>query len=167
MPEMEISFPASNNQFFNDYGQGFRIRHRRLLVNTLDKMADDMHDAAVAFAPMDTGETRASIAKDRAEETGNVGRFRAYVRLPREPKHNIWVHEGTGIYGERHTPIRSPKGNIMQFFHVGQWWSLKTVKGQTPQPFMREAYIAVADSKVPARVRTLAYKLRTQAAVPN
>lgn len=77
------------------------------------------------------------------------------IEVAKEPKHAIWVHEGTGIFGEHHTPIVPRTANFLVFRYHGKKYRRKFVFGQQPQPFLTEAYEYVDRTYVPRRVERL------------
>lgn len=52
-----------------------------------------------------------------------------------------WVHDGTGVYGPRATPIRPKKGKFLRFRPRGsrKWIYARQVKGMRPNPFLANA----------------------------
>jgi hypothetical protein len=55
-----------------------------------------------------------------------------------------WVHDGTGIYGPRHTPIRPRQAKFLRFRPRGasRYVYARQVKGMKPNPFLRNALAA-------------------------
>jgi hypothetical protein len=57
-----------------------------------------------------------------------------------------WVHNGTGIYGPRHRPIKPKRAKALRFkgrrFGKSGWVYARQVKGMKPNPFLEDALIA-------------------------
>jgi phage gpG-like protein len=71
-----------------------------------------------------SGRGRQSITADEATSTSiRVGTNLDYMK---------WLQEGTGIYGERGTPIVPIRAKAL---HFGSYF-FKSVKGQPPRPFL-------------------------------
>ena len=85
---------------------------------------------------IDTGRLRASIATVVVTRGGSpvvlVGTNVNYAR---------YVHDGTGVYGPRHTPIRPRRGKFLRFRPRGsrKWIYARQVKGMKPNPFLTNA----------------------------
>lgn len=85
---------------------------------------------------------------------------RSTITLPAEPKHAVWVHDGTGIYGPRGTPIVPRTHEFMHFDWIKgirrkKGFMLREVQGQKPQPYLTEAFLLINSIYVPARVELL------------
>jgi len=94
---------------------------------------------------------------------------RATLTIPTEPKHAIWVHDGTGIYGPRKTPIFAKvPGQRMKFRRWSKaidrrpQWRLESVKGQEPQPYLENAFNLINRTYVPARIEILRAQLAAE-----
>lgn len=74
------------------------------------RVAEATRSLAVAGAPVDDGPLRASL---RVQMEYTAGHVKAWVYSNLE--YSIWVHEGTGIYGPRGTPIRPKRGRYLVF----------------------------------------------------
>ena len=126
--------------------------------------------------PLDRDDTRIGVTTDiaafggQASVRGAGGRFvgaipsgieagrlvaKTEIRLPQEPEHARWVHEGTGVYGPRNSPIRPRTAKFMQFRYLGKNWRVRTVKGQRPQPYLTNAYLLIDRTYIPARLQLL------------
>jgi hypothetical protein len=85
---------------------------------------------------IDTGRLRASIATvvvtRNNEPAVLVGTNVNYAR---------YVHDGTGLYGPRHTVIRPRRGKYLRFKPRGsrKWVYARQVKGMRPNPFLANA----------------------------
>lgn len=88
---------------------------------------------------IDTGRLRASIHTAVVARNGVPAvTVRTNVRYAR------WVHDGTGIYGPRHSPIRPRRAKLLRFKPKGasRYVYVKEVKGMRPNPFLRNALAA-------------------------
>lgn len=136
-----------------------RVHHRPhpaaiAAVFLSDKIADNMflrgllvESAAkrrLGAAPrrIDTGRLRSSIHTTRIVRI--IGYPRRGARVGTNVRYARWVHDGTGIYGPLHRPIRpttkaylkfTPKGSVKVVF-------AKSVKGMRANPFLKDALIA-------------------------
>lgn len=85
---------------------------------------------------IDTGRLRASVATvvvtRQARPVVLVGTNVNYAR---------YVHDGTGIYGPRHRPIRPKRAKFLRFRPKGggRWVYARQVKGMRPNPFLTNA----------------------------
>lgn len=88
---------------------------------------------------VDTGRLRASIATIVVTRDGAptvlVGTNVNYARF---------VHDGTGLYGPRHAPIRPRRGKFLRFRPRGsrRWVYARQVKGMRPNRFLANALSA-------------------------
>lgn len=128
------------------------------VVRGVRRWSQEVRTVAIANAPKDTGELAGSSIVEMNTHPGfvvGVITFRA--------RHAIWVHEGTGIYGPRHRPIRRRGGGYMRFPNrrgIGPrggrpslYVYARSVRGQPGQPFLVYALYLVMIPKG-ARVRT-------------
>lgn len=86
---------------------------------------------------VDTGLLRASISVQlRTWASGDIA-----VRIGTNVYYAFWVHEGTGIYGPRHTPIVPKRARYLRFKPKGmaKYIYRKSVKGMKPNPFLVKA----------------------------
>lgn len=85
---------------------------------------------------IDTGRLRASIATVVVHRNNTpavlVGTNVNYAR---------YVHNGTGLYGPRHAPIRPRRAKFLRFKPRGskRWVYARQVKGMRPNPFLTNA----------------------------
>lgn len=107
------------------------------------RVADRTANLARGLAPVDEGPLRASI---RVEMRYTSRTVKAWVYTPLE--YGLYVHEGTGIYGPKGQPIRPRRGRFLVFEARnarttprgrGNLVFARQVRGQRPQPFLREA----------------------------
>lgn len=90
---------------------------------------------------------------------------RTSISVAKEPKHAIWVHNGTGIYGQHGKPIVTrPPGKFMKFYWFKGIYTknfrLKKVKGQKPNPYLQEAFLLIERTYIPARVQLLREQIK-------
>lgn len=170
---------------------------KHLLRNAVDDIADAVEAEASRQAPrgetgslklhpVDREDTRFGVATGIPAFGGGTsirgagGRFvgagtapegqliaRSTISVAREPRHAIWVHDGTGIYGPRHRPITTiPPGKYMTFYWfkgiITKHFHLKLVKGQRPNPYLTEAYLLIERTYIPARVELLRAQIKEE-----
>lgn len=76
----------------------------------------------------------------------------AITTIPEEPRHAIWVHEGTGMEGRFHHPIvarhvrASGKPGLLRFKYEGRKYTRLSVWGQPAQPYLERAYDKIRSS---------------------
>ena len=83
---------------------------------------------------VDTGLLRASIAVQlRTWGAGDIA-----VRVGTNVRYALWIHEGTGIYGPKHTPIVPKRARYLRFKPKGleKYLYRRSVKGMKPNPFL-------------------------------
>lgn len=155
----------------DDIGDAIEIEAKRqaprgetgsLKLHPVDR--EDITFGAVTGIPSIGGGTSIRGAGGRfvgaaAAEPGNII-ARTSITVAREPKHAIWVHDGTGIYGPRHRPITTiPPGKYMTFYwfkgRVTKHFHLKLVKGQESNPYLTEAYLLIERTFMPVRIEHL------------
>lgn len=85
---------------------------------------------------IDTGRLRASIATIVVTRGGDPT-----VLVGTNVKYALFVHDGTGLYGPRHAPIRPRRGKYLRFKPRGsrKWVYAKQVKGMRPNRFLANA----------------------------
>jgi len=98
----------------------------------------------------------------RGVGVGEPGRLvvRTVITVADKPEYAKWVHDGTGIYGPYKTPIVPRSAPYLKFRYKGRLWRLPSVKGQKPQPFLREAYFIINRTFVPIRIEQLRTEIR-------
>jgi len=135
-----------------------RIRHslnrgaiHKLFAGTHSGLAKNMAVRAVkvtAAAKMNlskpprrinTGYLRASIDWEFILIDGIPG-----FRVGTNAKYARFVHDGTGIYGPRKTPIRPKRARVLVFKPIGSSKKIfvKQVRGMRPNHFLADAIIA-------------------------
>lgn len=89
---------------------------------------------------IDTGLLRASISTQLRQN----GPESLAVRIGTNVFYAIWIHEGTGIYGPRKTPIVPKTARYLRFKPKGadHYIYRKSVKGIRPNPFLVAALSA-------------------------
>jgi phage gpG-like protein len=93
---------------------------------------------AKTLCPVDTGRLRSSITLKIQADGIVIGTNVTYAPF---------VHEGTGIYGPRHTPILPKRGRYLVFTPKGATRPVfaRSVRGVPPRPFLRMALLAARD----------------------
>lgn len=120
------------------------------LFQALDDMADFIQHRAQEMAP---GSLKAAIASQVETLGGPTGkRYQIAVGLRRQPKHGIFVHEGTGVFGPTKSPIFAGPGNVFVFHKEGTTRFRRFLWGQRPQPFIAEAVAMAESTYIPFRV---------------
>jgi len=104
---------------------------------------------ARVLAPVDQGQLRASLAQEMLVRNGAP-----IARIGTNVKYAIFVHEGTGVYGPRRTPITPVRKRLLSWpikNNTGQgrrryrggatqrYAFAKQVQGVRPRPFLRKA----------------------------
>lgn len=98
---------------------------------------------------IDTGHLRASISTNLIVRPEGLG-----VRVGTNVLHARWVHDGTGLYGPKHTVIRPRFGKVLVFSSKvygakkGKFAGkvvARYVKGMKPNPFLHDALPAFRD----------------------
>lgn len=88
---------------------------------------------AIALCP--SGNTGVLRASHGMEQNRIRGQFSAGFSVYNDARHAAWVHEGTGIYGPRRTPIVPVNTEKQKFLHLppqyGFRWKL-TTRGGVP-----------------------------------
>lgn len=105
---------------------------------------------ARVLCPVDEGTLRASIEAVPSRGPDGLPMVRVGSRLP----YAIYVHEGTGIYGPRGTPIRPVRASILRWpaknnsgvgrrrykgGSTAKWIYARQSSGSPPRPFLRDA----------------------------
>ena len=86
----------------------------------------------------------------------------AIVELNPLVRHAKWVHQGTGIYGPHHAPIRPRVAPFLVFRWHGRYHAVTSVRGQKAQPFLTESYIYVNNVYAPAKLSELRAELSAE-----
>jgi hypothetical protein len=83
------------------------------------------------------------------------------LSVPDHPEYAKWVHNGTGIYGPSHEPIRPHAPNKFLHFEVdGKSVFARSVKGQKPNPYLDRAFVIINRTYIPARIERLRLEIR-------
>ncbi len=112
-------------------GMARSFLRRGLRVQTLAKK----------LAPADTGRLRGDISL-AVEPRVVMGIATFAIVVGASVQYAMWVHEGTGIYGPRGTPIVPHGGGTYLVFkskRTGKMVFARSTRGQHPAPFLREA----------------------------
>lgn len=85
---------------------------------------------------VDTGRLRASIFTRRIRRLGLRG-----ARVGTNVAYGLMVHNGTGIFGPRHAPIRPRRARVLVFIPRGQTHPVfaHSVRGMEANPYLRNA----------------------------
>ena len=85
---------------------------------------------------IDTGRLRASIASVVVTRNN-----RPAVLVGSNLNYALFVHEGTGVYGPKHAPIRPKRAKRLRFKPRGsrKWVYARQVKGMAPNRFLTNA----------------------------
>jgi hypothetical protein len=172
---------------------------RRLLRDAIDDIADAVEGQVDKTVPVETGILKAhpidrddqvGIATGISAFGGGVsirgagGRFvgaapggtpvgeeiaRTVFTLPKSPKHALFVHEGTGVYGPSKKPyFAKPPLKFMVFprwskaVRPDKIFRLESVRGQKPQPYLENAYLQINNVYIPARIQLLRAQIAAQ-----
>lgn len=105
------------------------------------KRAKRVESQAKRLCPVDTGRLRSSISTE-LEPRGRV----IVATVGTNVKYAELIHEGTGIYGPRGTPITPKRGRFLVFTPKGSSDVVfaRSVSGVRPVPFLRNALVAGA-----------------------
>ena len=104
------------------------------IIDAGNKSLISLQGTAKQLAPVDTSRLRQSILVSPMKRTGNVisgsvGTTTAY---------SVYMEEGTGIYGPRHTPIKPKTKKFLAFkTKDGKWIRAKSVKGVRGRFYMK------------------------------
>lgn len=137
----------------------------RYLKAAIEDIADEIEAVATVNAPEDTGELKAHATerrdlKRRVQGPGGLV-VKSEISVPKVPVYAKWVHDGTGVYGPKATPIVPRRAPFMRFQIDGKWFAKRSVLGQQPQPYLREAVEEVERTFVPVKLAELRAKLET------
>lgn len=121
--------------------------------NELHRTGRQVLQRARVLCPVDQGQLRASLLMEMDTENGQP-----VARVGTNVTYALFVHEGTGIYGPRRTPIRPVRARFLRWpiknntgsgrrrYRGGateRYAYAKQVKGSPPRPFLRKALEAV------------------------
>lgn len=166
---MEIDLRIENDkELAKAIGSGPAIWHH-LLKKAVEDIAFVIETEAIEQAPeRDTGALKAhpvDVGQTREIQARSGGKFASGkdivvpITVAEIPKYAKFVHDGTGIYGPRKTPIVPKKSKFLSFDSLGTHWVLKSVKGQRPNPFLYRAAEEVNIYYVPGRLEYLARQI--------
>lgn len=90
---------------------------------------------------IDTGNLRSDIHVQLLSLGGKPA-----VRVGFNLFYGVFVHDGTGIYGPKGTPITPRVSTYLRWkTKKGGWMYAKSVKGMRPNPFLKDAVVAARD----------------------
>ncbi len=98
--------------------------------NFKNGLANDLRNELVMKAPVDTGNLKNSITVNVNDKGINI-----YM-----PEYAVYLEYGTGIYGPLGRPITPKDAKALKFKIGGKTVFAKSVKGMTPQPFIRPVF---------------------------
>ena len=158
-----IRVEASSKEGFFDLIGRMPDKAQRLLKATIEDIADEIETLAKQNVPIDTGVLRQHPVdrkdlKRRVQGPGGLV-VKTELSIPAKPKYAKWVHDGTGIFGPKGVPITPRKAPFMVFQIDGKWFKKKTVLGQKPQPYLREALEQAENTIIPIRLAELRARL--------
>lgn len=125
-----------------------------LVWRELTRRGNNVLNAARRNAPVDQGGLRGSLHMEHATIDGQPA-----VRIGSNLQYALYVHEGTGIYGPKGTPIRpnghpflrwpfkNNSGSGRRRYKAGATAAFvyaREVKGVRPRPFLRDALEAAS-----------------------
>jgi hypothetical protein len=125
---------------------------QRRMADVLNQAARIGAQSARIYAPKRTSDLAQHIREDDVQFTigasiearfgvsrvyprGVGGRFKAGSQI-----YPLFVHEGTGLFGRLHRVITPKRAKVMVFMGRTGLVKARFVRGQKPQPYMREAY---------------------------
>jgi hypothetical protein len=105
---------------------------RGLLVESQAKVELSSNDPR----RVDTGRLRADIHTRRVTVRNLRG-----ARVSTDVSYGLYVHDGTGIYGPRHTPIKPKHGKVLVFIPKGETQPVfaRSVRGMRPNQYLKNA----------------------------
>lgn len=159
---------------------------RKLVQGMLRDTLQFAEGAAKDRAPRRTGNLGRNIGHGPVHQVGNlywgatgVGR----VGVGKTAPYGKWVEAGTGIFGVFRSPIVPTTGNYLRWKVFGysvplrrkvpvvaprfrEYFYARSVKGQKPQRFMRQAYDETRTMYVPARIQLLKQEIAAAMKAP-
>lgn len=136
----------------------------RALRETIEDIADEIEELARENAPEGpTGRLKAHPVerrdlKRRVRGPGGLV-VKSELSVPDKPEHAKWVHDGTGVFGPRGAVIVPRTAPFMVFEYQGRIHRRKTVAGQSPQPYLREAMEEAERTIIPLKLAELRARL--------
>lgn len=110
-----------------------------MLRGATEEASDYLHSKVLANTPVDKGDLYRSITLSPIEYRGKTLRVTISTK---GIKHAMWVEEGTGVYGPKHTSIVPLKSPLLVFFwkKTGRWMYMSSVKGQPGKWMFRDTF---------------------------
>ena len=110
-----------------------------LVAGIVGEVTADVANAARRRCPVDNGALRASI-RSKVSRRGTEVIGEVYSDL----EYAAYVHQGTGIYGPSHRPIRPVRARVLSWQQAGAGRVFaREVRGSRPQPFLADALAEV------------------------
>ena len=100
------------------------------IKNFKNGLANDLRNELVQAAPVDTGLLKNTIKVDIKDDE-------IIITMP---EYSIYLEYGTGIFGPKRRPITPKEAKALKFSIGGKTVFAKSVKGMTPQPFIRPTF---------------------------
>lgn len=138
-------------KLFAPVGKTGDLKKHPVDVKRISGVTTDVHSIGGGFSVRGAGGQFVAASPESSGKTVN----HIEITVASEPHYAIWVHEGTGVYGEYHTPIVPRSSKYMIFHHLGKRWRVKSVLGQKPQPFLTEAFAVAETTYIPFRIEQL------------
>jgi len=110
-----------------------------LIAGVVGEVTAEVAAVAQRRCPVDDGTLRASI-RSRVSRRGGEVIGEVYSDL----EYAAYVHQGTGIYGPSHRPIRPVRARVLSWQQAGAGRVFaREVRGSRPQPFLADALAEV------------------------
>lgn len=102
------------------------------------KRGRHVRDLARVLAPKRSGRLAASISVKLVPRLSGLA-----VEVGTGLDYALYQHDGTGVYGPRHSPIRARRGKVLVFTAgVGDKVFARSVRGARPTKFLERAIVA-------------------------
>lgn len=110
-----------------------------LIADVVGEVTTEVANAARRRCPVDNGALRASIRTQVSHRGGEV-----VGEVYSDLEYAAYVHQGTGIYGPSHRPIRPVRARVLSWEQagVGRVFA-REVRGSRAQPFLADALAEV------------------------
>lgn len=129
MIKIEVNIPAHIRGMKQEINAGFS--------KGIQRVTAQMTTQTMTNAPRKTGNLKRSIHA----EVGSIGGFTGKViQDTGVAKYGYWVHDGTGIYGPKGTPIVPVNKKVLAWKSGNGMFFARSVKGMKPRPFMKQAF---------------------------
>lgn len=129
MITINVDIPAHIKVLKEEVNRGF--------AKGIQRVTAQMAQASQQNAPYKTGNLRRSIHAEVASLGGLTGKV---IQDSGVGKYGEWVHNGTGIYGPKGTPIVPVNKKVLAWKTKGGMVFAKSVKGMKARPYMKQAF---------------------------